>query len=393
MSTYSNYNAALSRKLATSSENFFDEEDRYAALNDSIREFTDEYKPEELRKKVTVSLAREGIVLHDCDAFNSSTYGTFAVVAGTDASAVATDTTTKRFGDGSVSLTIDTSASVNDYAEFEVAALTSVDLSSHEDTGLFRMFVYLPVATNLSNIRLDVGSSSSDYWSIAATTDINGSNFSSGGWTRIEFNWANATENGTPDSSNVDYLKLRFTYAASFAGGSGFRIDDIRLVGVGVPPIEYNYLVGAIPSDLSTMTRVVRVEYPQTGRTFADIDPELYARTNGDIWTIDYNLTTLDRRIHVNDTAAAIPNVLLTYIKDPTTLVAASTESGLNSKSDYLIVLKAAKILLNDARDFESALAVEKEEREAIRTWHQRYGSVTRRLKSRFERVPYHERH
>ena len=393
MSQYQNYNTLLSRKLATSSTNFYDDTARLSAINDACREFTDEYNPPELRKKAMVSFARDGTTIHNCDTYNSSTYGTFAAVAGTDSASVATDASEVRFGAGSVSFTITPGASVNNYAEIEVASLTSLDLSTLLSTGLFRMWVYLPNVTDFTSISLYIGSSSTDYYLMTATTDISGNAFASNGWIRLEFDWANATTNGSPSSSALDYLKLRFTYAASFTGGTSFRVDDIRIVGDGTPQIDYNYLVGSFPSDLVGFTRIRRLENTSTGKVYLNIDPDLYQDTSGSYLTEDYNLTAQAQRLFLQEiTANNSLDLLLTYIKNPVTMVLDADDSGLNSKADTMIALYAAEILVSEAKDKDALELVRLEKNEAIRTWHQRYGLRTRRLKSKYEKEYYHNR-
>lgn len=392
MSQYQAYDTLLSRKLATTSTNFFDSTSRLAALNQASQEFTDEYNPPELRKKAVLTMARDGIVIHDCDEYNSSAYGTFAAVAGTDADTVATDTSTVRFDDGSVSFNITPGASVNNYAEIEVASLTSLDLSTLLSTGLFRMWVWLPNAVNFTSVSLYIGSSSTDYYLMTATTDINGNALSSDGWVRLEFNWANATTNGSPSSSALDYLKLRFTYSASFTGGTGFRVDDIRIVGAGTPKIDYNYTIATLPSDLTDMGRVTKLVDTSDGSEFIGIDATLYERTSGNYWTIDYSLTHQARRIFVQD--GTVTSLLMSYTGNPTTMTTTVTsDNGLNSKSDEVIALYAAEILLTEARDIEAMAIIQQQKRAATMTWHQRYGMANKkRLRSRFEREDFYNR-
>lgn len=393
MSQYQDYNTLLSRKLATSSTNFYDDTARLSAVNDACREFTDEYNPPELRKKAVVAFARDGTIIHTCDTYNSSTYGTFAAVAGTDSASVATDATELRFGDGSVSFTITPGASVNNYAEIEVASLTSLNLSTLLSTGLFRMWVYLPNVTDFTSISLYIGSSSTDYYLMTATTDINGSAFAANGWIRLEFDWANATTNGSPSSSALDYLKLRFTYAASFTGGASFRVDDIRIVGDGTPKIDYNYLVASFPSDLVGFTRIRRLENVSTNKLYYSLDPDSYNGASGTYLTEDYNLTAQAQRFFLQETITDNSlDLVLTYLKNHVTMTLDADDSGINSKADTLIALYAAEILVSEAKDKEALELVRLEKNEAIRTWHQRYGMRTRRLKSKYERIPYHGR-
>lgn len=57
MSALQVYKNLLSRKLSTSSTNFYDDDSRIQAINDALRQFTDEYQPIELRKKATITFA------------------------------------------------------------------------------------------------------------------------------------------------------------------------------------------------------------------------------------------------------------------------------------------------------------------------------------------------
>jgi len=59
MSTLSTYLGLLSRPLATSSENYFDADERKAAVNWAIQDFVDSYKPPELKLKATLTTASD----------------------------------------------------------------------------------------------------------------------------------------------------------------------------------------------------------------------------------------------------------------------------------------------------------------------------------------------
>lgn len=391
MSTYDTYNSIISRKLATSSETYFDIEARYSALNSAIQEFTDSYRPKELHRKQLLTLRLDGLILHDCDTYNSSVYGAF--VGSSDAVNVATDASDYVHGDGSVQFDIVPATSADDFAVLTVASLTSIDLSALEDTGRLRMSVKMPNVTDFTSITVRFGSSSTDYWEITVTTDINGNAFASNSWGRVEFDWANATENGTPLSSAVDYFQLRFNYTSGYDGGVDYRIDDIRMLGPGTPKIDSDYRIADIPSGLSTPNRVLRLENPNTKATYDGLDLELYHGSSGSIWTMDYNLSYETRKIFVNTSTET--ELLIHFVIDPTTLVQATPtgDSGVNAKADELIALLATKKLLTEAHHFDIAAYIDVEVKNVTRKWHGQYGLESKRLKSRFEREDYHNRH
>lgn len=97
----------------------------------------------------------------------------------------------------------------------ENTAIDSVDLSAHEDSSSFFRKVYIPSgASTITSITLLIGSSSGAYWSI-----IGQAHFGSykDGVNLVRFDWADAVQTLTPDSTAVDYERLIFVTTAAIA--------------------------------------------------------------------------------------------------------------------------------------------------------------------------------
>lgn len=164
------------------------------------------------------------LTVHDCDTYNSGTYGTFVGTNGMGS--VSTNTTTHQRGSGCVSGTI-TATSTN--ATLTVDPLTSVDLSSYT---YVELFVYLATIRNVLNnadvftsVEVRIGSSSSDYYTRTFTSPAVGS-WASSRWHGLQFTLSGATSVGSPNLAAIDYIQIIFNAGATYAGGE-VRIDHI----------------------------------------------------------------------------------------------------------------------------------------------------------------------
>lgn len=89
-----------------------------------------------------------------------------------------------------------------------------IDLSTYEGIGVAFLAVYIPDASTLTSISLKLGSDSGNYASVTATQSFIGS-FSSNNWQLVAFNFANATNTGTPDWDNIDYTQITFNHTGT----------------------------------------------------------------------------------------------------------------------------------------------------------------------------------
>jgi hypothetical protein len=98
------------------------------------------------------------------------------------------------------------------------------------------VWVYMPTASDFTNVILRWGSSSSNYWSVTATTTQDSTSFQNG-WNLIKFDWLGGSETGTPDSSDITYLRVTLTYDGS--AQTAARVDNIVARMGSIYQIEY----------------------------------------------------------------------------------------------------------------------------------------------------------
>lgn len=182
-------------------------------------------------KSINTLLARinatpSSLLMNGCES--TAANGTWAVVSGTDALSIGTETTNHVQGSGAVSFNVTVGNSVNDYAEIECTGMTSLDLTDYANKGTVFLDVYIPSVTNFTSITLYFGNDSSNYYSKTITTQYNGLALVAG-YNIIGFSWGTASETGTVTDTAIDYIKLRFTYTSSYTSQVGFIIDNIRI--------------------------------------------------------------------------------------------------------------------------------------------------------------------
>jgi len=146
-----------------------------------------------------------------------------------DATNLTADSRWSTDGQGCLNYDVDVSQSGNNRATVYNEDLTTLTLSDDENLSSFILDVDIPDVTYVTGYTLFWGSSSSDYWSVTSTTDINGNALVNGKNT-LKFTWSSSTTTGTPDITAVDYFRIDLNYSASQADATDFRIDRLRLV-------------------------------------------------------------------------------------------------------------------------------------------------------------------
>ncbi len=93
----------------------------------------------------------------------------------------------------------------------ETSDMDSIDLTDHLNQATEFFWTYLPTGSAITNINYRWGSSSGNYYSLNATVNQNNNAFNNG-WNQIAFPWNSATVVGTPDVSDITYLRVTYTY-------------------------------------------------------------------------------------------------------------------------------------------------------------------------------------
>lgn len=122
--------------------------------------------------------------------------------AGTGVSSIAVDNIL--FAEQGKSLRFNVSSGTN----LITWADTAVDLDDHELKSSLFMQVYWPDSSIITSIKIRIGSSASDYYEITGTVHFGSKRT---GWNLYRFDWNGATETGTVDEENVDYVRFEIT--------------------------------------------------------------------------------------------------------------------------------------------------------------------------------------
>lgn len=197
--------------------------DRYKSYNKNLIcvEDADWLKKLRISAETREESNRE-VTVEDCEDLTPGTSGAWSVSG--NASNLTLDT--DFYVHGSASLNFDMATSWT-AASAVCAGFDPVDLSDFETGGSVYAVVYVPSATGFSSINLKIGSSSTAYFRQSKTVTNENLSFYAG-LNLIRFDFAGATETGTADLDNVDYLELGFVGAGTGpASNTDWRIDFI----------------------------------------------------------------------------------------------------------------------------------------------------------------------
>lgn len=157
--------------------------------------------------------------------------GTWSV--GNDAENLTVDKTIK--ADDTASLNFDLDGSTTD-GFIENSDMDKVDLSDEEDIAQLFLRGYFPDSSIITSINLRWGSSSSDYWDVTSSSPFDSSSFEDG-WNLISFDWDGASSTGSPDSSEVDYVRITVNYDGT--AETDIRMDKLTVSIGAIHDIEY----------------------------------------------------------------------------------------------------------------------------------------------------------
>lgn len=218
-------------------EDLFAEHVGESRLND---EYTISYRNGNLFISMLSANGVKHLTLHSMDSLTSN--GTWSADAvNSDATNITTTTVTTLNQSECIEFDVDVSQSANHYALISNSSMDAIDLSDYINLGRARCDVSIPTTTNLTSLELLWGSDSSNYYSVAVTTQADGTALTTN-WNDIEFDWANATTTGTPVSTAIDYVAFKVNYSASFTDAVKFRIENIRFnLPVPMKLVYYTY--------------------------------------------------------------------------------------------------------------------------------------------------------
>jgi hypothetical protein len=134
-------------------------------------------------------------------------------------------------GNGSLSFDADVSLTANDRVSIYNTTLTSIDMTDLYGLSAGLLDVYIPESTNFTSVTLTWGTDTSNYWSATVTADIYGAAWTENTWQTLKFAWTGSTTmTGTPDKTDITYIRIDFNYAGGYSDATGFAVDNLRFV-------------------------------------------------------------------------------------------------------------------------------------------------------------------
>ncbi len=146
----------------------------------------------------------------------------------------------------------------------ETSNMQAVNLENHLNQATEFLYTLFPSANAITSVELRWGSSASDYYARTVAVTQENTVFQNG-WNLLSYLWAGITPVGSPDPSNITYLRVTWNYDGTLQ--TGVHLNDI----------------------VSRMGRVLEIEY-YSKFMFRDVATGAYQETVTD----DSNLINLD---------------------------------------------------------------------------------------------------
>ncbi len=163
-------------------------------------------------------------LLHNCNSITGN--GTW--VASEDASNLTVDTENYITGGASLNFDMAKGAATG---VLELIDATQVNLTKHDEKGSIFVWVFIPDYSDaqgdtVTNFILRWGNDVNNYWSRTVTTTNEGLTFFDG-WQLLRFDWNGASETGTVNPAQIDYIRFTVTKSTNLEADTDWRIDDI----------------------------------------------------------------------------------------------------------------------------------------------------------------------
>jgi hypothetical protein len=130
---------------------------------------------------------------------------------------------------------------------------SSLSMANYEDVGVAFLAIQIPngaTASNLTNISLKMGSSSTDYNSVTETEGFLGA-WVANDWLLVAFDFSSASQTGTPDWSTIDYIQISLTVAGAF---TNFHVGGLFMSLPSPAQILYQSAAIFLPSGSTSTT-------------------------------------------------------------------------------------------------------------------------------------------
>lgn len=176
-------------------------------------QFTIDFNTAQKSLRIDATDILAGIQINNADGVSSN--GTWT--AGSNATSLSTNTINYVFNPGSLQFNLSAGANPTTGSVLN-STMTAVNLSTHLNQSTLFWYVYLPTGSQFTSVSLSWGSSASNYYTVSATQNWQGSSFING-WNLIGVPWLGASVTGTPNSASISYVSAGFTYTGQLQTG------------------------------------------------------------------------------------------------------------------------------------------------------------------------------
>lgn len=142
-----------------------------------------------------------------------------------------------QFVKGVASIKYDIGSGATTTAGIQNTGLELFDVTEFLSNQIFH-YVYLPDATNITNFKLRVGSSASDYYEVTVTQTHEQTAFQTG-WNLLRFDLVNKTTTGTPIDTACNFVSIFMTKTVGKINQTGFYADHIWMKKGEVYKLNY----------------------------------------------------------------------------------------------------------------------------------------------------------
>ena len=198
-----------------------------------------------------------GVTLNQVDGITSN--GTWVVGGG--ATNLRVDN--QNFVTGAASLAFDIAAGPTS-AYLENSTMGTNNIASQINQATLFLYTYFPNAAGITSVELRWGSSAANYYAVTTTQTQQATVFQNA-WDLLAFNWAGATTVGSPDPSNITYLRVTWNYNG--AAQTAVRLDAIQSILGRFLELEYyskflfrDASTGAYQETVTDVTNLVNLD-------------------------------------------------------------------------------------------------------------------------------------
>ncbi len=118
----------------------------------------------------------------------------------------------------------------------ENSTMDTVNLTEWVNQATNFLYTYFPTGSVFSSVNFRLGSDNANYYSLTATLNQQNTAFING-WNQMQYVWSSMTQTGTPDTDNLNYVRVTWAYDGT--AQTGVKLNDIFSALGTILNVEY----------------------------------------------------------------------------------------------------------------------------------------------------------